>query len=81
MNSAVFVVLVVGWVVNALCLVHMWLRAPGGVGKKLVFSLAHAVPILGSLVYGGLYVMPEAQEPPKGTHVPAGAHSMRGRRF
>jgi hypothetical protein len=63
MHPAFWVVIGVGWTVNLACMVHMWTRARGGIGKKLAFTVVHVVPILGGLVYGGLYQPPEPQEP------------------
>jgi hypothetical protein len=77
MPLAFWVVIVVGWAVNLACTVHMWTRAPGGAGNKLLFTVAQVVPLLGGLVYGGLYQPPAPQEPSTATHVPRGSDIYR----
>lgn len=79
MPPALWVVMGIGWAVNAACAGHMWLRARGGVGQKLVFTLPHAVPILGALVYGGLYRLPKVEPAALESNVPLGAASEDGR--
>ena len=77
MHPAFWVVMGVGWTVNLGCTIHMWARARGRAGKKLLFTAAQVVPLLGGLVYGGLYQPPEPQEGSTATHVPAGADTYR----
>ena len=77
MHPAFWVVMGVGWTANLGCTIHMWTRAPGGAGKKLLFTVAQVVPIFGALVYGGLYQPPAPQEPSTASHVPAGADTYR----
>lgn len=42
--------------VGLLCLVHLWRRRDGGsVAKRLAWSLALVVPLLGPIFYGALF--------------------------
>jgi hypothetical protein len=57
-----YLALGLAYVLSAACARHLWARAPrrpwldgDELGKKLIWSLALAVPVLGPLFYGALY--------------------------
>jgi hypothetical protein len=57
--------LVIGGVlelIGLVCIVHLIRRPDGGRWRKLGFGLLLLVPILGPLIYGGMYELPEAKE-------------------
>ena len=57
-----------GWVfwtcvaLSAVCVVHLWTRATGGVGKKLLWSGIMLFPVMGPLFYSAMYEAPSEQD-------------------
>lgn len=47
--------------VSVLCAVHLWTRARGGTGKKVVWTFVTLVPVMGPLFYGAIYDAPAEQ--------------------
>jgi hypothetical protein len=43
---------------SAACLVHLWMRADAPTWKKLVWTLPVLLPVLGPLLYGGMFSVP-----------------------
>lgn len=37
------------------CLAHLWLRARGSLAKKVGWTLALGIPVLGPIFYGSIY--------------------------
>jgi hypothetical protein len=42
-------------IISAICTFHVWWRADGHVGKRLLWSLAITLPVIGPMLYGAIY--------------------------
>ena len=57
-----------GWVfwavvaLSVVCVIHLWTRALGGPGKKLLWTGIMLVPVMGPLFYGAIYDVPSEQD-------------------
>ena len=48
--------------VSVLTALHLWARAPGGPGKKVLWTFVVLVPVIGPLFYGASYDAPSEQD-------------------
>ena len=49
-------------IVSALCIMHLWVRRPGSIAKKLLWTAILLFPIIGPLFYGAIYESLSEQE-------------------
>jgi len=54
-------VLVIAEAVSVLATIHLWMKAGGSPLRKACWTPITLVPVLGPLLYGGMYSMPEEQ--------------------
>jgi len=70
-------ILIVGWLISLLCIVHLWVVRRARLLKRIAWSVALLVPYLGPLFYGALFEPLPAQP----EHVRARENDYAGRVF